>query len=95
MYTAHSDWLYSEYNHTVAQMLVTGEDIDDPVRRNHFQNTLYKTLEYHCIPIINENDTGTRLGWIKCGGGIDTAKDPSQFNEVHLLGSAKKGENDD
>lgn len=45
--------------------------------------------------LINENDTGTRLGWIKCGGGIDTAKDPSQFNEVHLLGSAKKGENDD
>ncbi|MGN0178386.1 MAG: sugar-binding protein, partial [Monoglobaceae bacterium] len=39
--------------------------------------------------LLNENDDGTRLGWAKCGDGIDTEKDPSKYNELHLLKSKK------
>ena len=55
MYTY--DRLFSEYNHTVAQLLVTGSDVEDEVRRAHFQNTLSRLLELKALPVINENDT--------------------------------------
>ena len=55
MYTY--DRLFSEYNHTVAQLLVTGSDVEDAERRAHFHNTLYRLLELGALPVINENDT--------------------------------------
>ena len=55
MYTY--DRLFSEYNHTVAQLLVTGSDVEDDGRRNHFHNTLYRLLELGALPVINENDS--------------------------------------
>ena len=55
MYTY--DKLFSEYNHTVAQILLTDEDIADSERCNNFKNTLCRLLELDAIPIINENDT--------------------------------------
>jgi len=55
MYTY--DRLFSEYNHTVAQLLVTGSDVEDESRRGHFQNTLFRLLELGALPVINENDT--------------------------------------
>ena len=55
MYTY--DRLFSEYNHTVAQILLTGEDINHPERYENFCNTLHRLLELGALPIINENDT--------------------------------------
>ena len=55
MYTY--DKLFSEYNHTVAQILLTDEDIADDGRCANFKNTLCRLLELDVIPIINENDT--------------------------------------
>lgn len=55
MYTY--DKLFSEYNHTVAQILLTADDIDDAARHDNFQNTIQRLLELDAIPIINENDT--------------------------------------
>ena len=55
MYTY--DRLFSEYNHTVAQLLVTGSDVEDETRRAHFHNTLYRLLELGALPVINENDS--------------------------------------
>ncbi len=55
MYTY--DRLFGEYNHTVAQLLVTGDDVEDDARRAHFHNTLYRLLELGALPVINENDT--------------------------------------
>ncbi len=55
MYTY--DKLFSEYNHTVAQILLTDEDIADNERCDNFKNTLCRLLELGAIPIINENDT--------------------------------------
>ena len=51
------DKLFSEYNHTVAQMLLTGSDFSHQDRRKNFENTLAKLLKYGVLPIINENDT--------------------------------------
>lgn len=55
MYTY--DKLFSEYNHTVAQLLITGEDIENDTRHTNFSNTLNRLLTLGVIPIINENDT--------------------------------------
>jgi glutamate 5-kinase len=55
MYTY--DKLFSEYNHTVAQILLTAEDISDEVRKANFTNTLFKLLDLQVLPIVNENDT--------------------------------------
>ena len=55
MYTY--DKLFTEYNHTVAQILLTREDLDDAKRRRNFENTLFRLLELGALPIINENDT--------------------------------------
>ena len=51
------DKLFAEYNHTVAQILLTGEDLDDEKRHGNFVNTLDRLLELKALPVINENDT--------------------------------------
>ena len=51
------DKLFSEYHHTVAQLLITGEDIASPTRHDNFSNTLSRLLQLGALPIINENDT--------------------------------------
>ena len=51
------DKLFSEYNHVVAQILLTGDDLEHVDRRTNFENTLYRLLELGALPIINENDT--------------------------------------
>ena len=55
MYTY--DKLFSEYHHTVAQLLITGEDIQSEKRHSNFRNTLNRLLELGALPILNENDT--------------------------------------
>ena len=55
MYTY--DMLFGQYNHTVAQLLITGDDVENEQRHRNFSNTLNRLLELGAIPIINENDT--------------------------------------
>ena len=55
MYTY--DRLFTAYNHNVAQILLTGVDVEHEGRRQNFQNTLTRLLELGALPIINENDT--------------------------------------
>ena len=55
MYTY--DKLFTEHNHTVAQILLTGADLSHDDRRNNFCNTLFRLLELGALPIVNENDT--------------------------------------
>ena len=50
------DRLFGQYNHTVAQMLLTWEDFDHENRLHNLRNTLERLLELGAIPIINEND---------------------------------------
>lgn len=55
MYTY--DRLFNQYNHTVAQILLTSEDVDHEDRRHHVENTMARLLELGTLPIVNENDT--------------------------------------
>ena len=55
MYTY--DRLFSQYNHTTAQVLITGSDLKNEQRHQNFENTLNRLLELDALPIINENDT--------------------------------------
>ncbi len=55
MYTY--DKLFTEYNHNVAQILITAPDIESESRKKNFHNTLERLLELGTLPIINENDT--------------------------------------
>jgi len=54
MYTY--DKLFAGYNHTVAQLLLTGEDVRFPHRRQNFVNAMERLLELNALPIVNEND---------------------------------------
>ena len=52
------DKLFTEDNHTVAQLLITRPDITGGgQRRENFHVTLERLLELGALPIINENDT--------------------------------------
>ena len=55
MYTY--DRLFQKYNHTVAQILLTGADFRHEDRYQNFRNTIHRLLELGALPVINENDT--------------------------------------
>ena len=55
MYTY--DKLFGEYSHIVAQLLLTGADVEDPERLQNIHNTLERLLQLGALPIVNENDT--------------------------------------
>ncbi len=51
------DKLFSEHNHTVAQILMTGDDFSHSDRYENFRNTLDRLLALGVLPVVNENDT--------------------------------------
>lgn len=51
------DKFFFEYNHTVAQILITLDDVENEERRKHFTDTMTRLLEMGVLPIVNENDT--------------------------------------
>ena len=51
------DKLFSEFGHTVGQLLITKSDVDDPERCSNLINTFEKLFEFGAIPIVNENDS--------------------------------------
>lgn len=51
------DKLFSDYNNTVAQILLTRDDIAIPRRKRNIQNTIASLLGMGIIPVVNENDT--------------------------------------
>ena len=51
------DKKFMEYNHIVAQILITGHDFDNPESKKNFQNTVCRLLEMNVMPVINENDS--------------------------------------
>lgn len=55
MYTY--DKAFSQYNHTVAQILLTAADVEHPDRFENFHNTMVRLLDLKALPVINENDT--------------------------------------
>lgn len=51
------DKFFSEYGHTVAQILMTGDDFSHKDRLLNFKNTVNRLIALSAIPIVNENDT--------------------------------------
>ncbi len=51
------DRFFSMYGHTVGQILLTKEVIENEHSRENAENTFRTLLKMKCIPIVNENDT--------------------------------------
>lgn len=51
------DKLFGEYNHSVAQILLTRYAVETNQKRQNVINTIDELLSMNIIPIINENDT--------------------------------------
>ena len=47
---------FERYGYTIAQILLTQDDLDNPDRFTNFRNTIETLLEWGVVPIINEND---------------------------------------
>ncbi len=62
------DRFFSDYGHTVAQILMTKDVLSNPVRRAAAENTFERLLQMHCIPIVNENDSVSTDELTKFGG---------------------------
>ncbi len=52
----HYTQSFERYDQTVAQILLTGQDLDTPERFRNFRNTIETLLAWDVVPIINEND---------------------------------------
>ncbi|MFC7324422.1 glutamate 5-kinase [Halorubrum rutilum] len=52
----HYTQSFDRYDQPVAQILVTGADLDTPERFDNFTNTVETLLEWGVVPVINEND---------------------------------------
>lgn len=48
---------FSEYNQTVAQVLLTKDVVKNTVRKKNATSTIDRLLEMGIIPVVNENDT--------------------------------------
>lgn len=78
------DKLFSEYNHTVAQILMTADVLDDELRRENAHNTFEKLLEIGSIPIVNENDT-VSVDEIKFGDNDNLSAKVAELISADLL----------
>lgn len=49
--------VFAEYGYGVGQILLTRDDIDDPLVLHNITNTFGALIERQVVPIVNENDT--------------------------------------
>ena len=78
------DKLFSEYNHTIGQILITGQDLQNKQRNLNFRNTVERLLQLSALPIINENDT-VATDEIKVGDNDTLAAIVSTVTQSDLL----------
>ena len=62
------DRFFSDFGHTVGQILMTKDVLTNPVRKAAAENTFNRLLEMRCIPIVNENDSVSTDELTKFGG---------------------------
>ena len=51
------DKFFGEYGKTVAQILLTGDDVDSPEIKQSLINTFNSLLSLGIVPVVNENDS--------------------------------------
>lgn len=59
--------LFATYGHTVGQILLTKDVVDDEKRMSLARSTFRRLIDLNCIPIVNENDSVSCDG-LKFGG---------------------------
>ena len=79
------DRFFSDYGHTVAQILMTKDVLSNPVRRSAAENTFNRLLEMNCIPIVNENDSVSTDELTKFGGNDILSAYVSQLCKADVL----------
>ena len=79
------DRFFSDYGHTVAQILMTKDVLSNPVRKSAAENTFNRLLEMNCIPIVNENDSVSTDELTKFGGNDILSALVAQVCEADLL----------
>ena len=79
------DRFFSDYGHTVAQILMTKDVLTNPVRRVAAENTFRRLLEMRCIPIVNENDSVSTDELTKFGGNDILSAYVALLSEADLL----------
>jgi glutamate 5-kinase len=62
------DRFFSDFGHTVSQILLTRDVIDSPHRRALAESTFKNLLTMGCVPIVNENDPVSTDELTKFGG---------------------------
>lgn len=78
------DKVFSEYNNTVAQILLTKDDIAIPKRKRNTQNTVTTLLDMGIIPVVNENDT-VAIDEIEIGDNDTLSALVADFVDADLL----------
>ncbi len=76
--------LFGTYGHTVGQILLTKDVVDDKNRLALAKSTFAKLIEFGCIPIVNENDSVSFEG-IKFGGNDTLSAYVAMVCEADLL----------
>lgn len=76
--------IFSEYGKSVAQLLLTGEDISKRQRYLSIRNTFLALLEKGIIPIVNENDAVT-MDEIKVGDNDTLSAHVANVVDADLL----------
>jgi glutamate 5-kinase len=79
------DKFFSDYGHTVAQILMTKEVLSNPDRRSAAENTFRRLLEMRCIPVVNENDSVSTDELTKFGGNDILSAYVAQLCQADLL----------
>ena len=76
--------LFGTYGHTVGQILVTKDVVDDENRLALAKSTFAKLIAFGCIPIVNENDSVSYEG-IKFGGNDTLSAYVAMISDADLL----------
>jgi len=76
--------LFKKYQQTIAQILLTHQDLSSRKSYINISNTILKLLEYKVIPVINENDT-VAIEEIKFGDNDTLAALISQLVAADIL----------
>ncbi|MBI5747012.1 MAG: glutamate 5-kinase [Nitrospirae bacterium] len=75
---------FEQFNETVAQVLLTGDDMTNRTRLLNSRNTISTLLEYNVIPVINENDT-VATEEIRLGDNDNLAGLVANLTDANLL----------